>query len=222
MISKTKKNQNLIKILLIFILGFFLGILIFGFLILPHAIAPSTSKINSNVINLSSTGDEKMDLYFKAQITAPSSYFVTDDQMLASYDSQGGMAPPRLILMKNYQYIPDAKKENYLKEIWDYNKNDCISIWSTGGIGSVDEWTQTIGQGKYGKSETHDVIKVGERSAQLYKLKLNPGSIYVAWMPVSSLSEGGVSYFFITCNENNKEDLVSIIKSIKFLKDVKY
>lgn len=220
--KKINNNQNFLNFILIFFLGIILGIVIFGLLILPHAQAPAPSKLHNTIINLSSTGDEKMDLYFRAQITAPSSYFVTDDQMLDSFDSQGGMAPPRLVLMKNYQLIPNDKHENYLKDIWDYNKNDCISIWSTGGFSSVDEWTQLSGQGnKYGKSDYYETIKVGNRSAQLYKLKLRDGSIYVAYMPVST-ENGGVSYFFMTCNENNKQDLASVIKSIKFRKDVKY
>lgn len=217
-----QNNQNFLNSILIFALGIILGTVVFGLLILPHAQAPTSSKLNNNIINLSSTGDEKMNLYFRAQIIASSSYFVTDDQMLSSYDSQGGMAPPRLVLMKNYQFLPNEKQENYLKDIWDYNKNDCISIWSTGGFSSVDEWTQLSGQeNKYGKSDFYETIEVGNRSAQLSKLKLRDGSIYVAYMPVST-ENGGVSYFFMTCNENNKQDLVSVIKSIKFRKDIKY
>ena len=59
--------------------------------------------------------------------------------MLEDYNSQGGMAPPRLILMKNHQVF-----NNNYHELMNNSANDCIVIFSTMSLNSINEWDGTI------------------------------------------------------------------------------
>lgn len=160
------------------------------------------NQINLNNFNLE---------YFVSQVTAPSSYYATDDNMLTAYDSQGGMAPPRLILSKGQQII-----DNYYQKITEELKNDCIVIWSTRSFESVDDWNKSVTQFE-GNLLNPEQISVGSRQASVYTLHMTSKDIYVGYLPIGN--KENTSYYFHTCNTNNKSDFESVIKSIKFLSD---
>jgi len=163
-----------------------------------------------NTINLS-TGPNN---YFIAQITAPSDYFATDDSMMDDYNSQGGMASPRLILMKNHQVF----NNNYLK-LMNNSANDCIVIFSTMSFSNINEWDGTITNFK-GELKNQEILDVGSRKAPLYLRSMTNKSIYTAFLPIGDKSR--TSYYFYTCNTNNKTDFINVIKSIKFRGDIKF
>jgi hypothetical protein len=182
----------------------------------PSLISASNETGKTHPINLSSIDSKNPNAaYWKAQVFAPSNYYATDDEMLDSYDSQGGMAPPRLILMKNHQVVFN---EDYFKEISSGN-NDCIMIWSTGGFSSIDEWTNNI-LNNNGSLSNKESLTIDNRIATIYLLSGNNNKIFVGFLPVSN-TNGRVSYFFNTCNTNNKSNFIDIIKSIKFTGDLK-
>ena len=135
--------------------------------------------------------------------------------MLESYDSQGGMAPPRLILMKNHQVLGS---ENYFSEVTTGTKNDCIAIWTTKGISSIDEWNSNITRFK-GAYEDKAEIDVGSRKAEMYTVSSAKRSNFIAFLKVNNL-DGGTSYFFHTCNTHNKTDFVDVIRSLKLKADI--
>lgn len=179
----------------------------------------STSPQISNgllTINLAHHGyDDNFKIF---QIKYPASYFVTSDDMLGSYASQGGMAPPKLILMKNYQISAD-KEPNYFYEITKNHKNDCIVIWSASDSDSIDDWNW-LASDFVGTIENKEIISVGSRSADLYLSSKDTGNIYVAYLQINATNN--ISYYFHTCNANNKNDLVEVIKSIKFRGDINF
>ncbi len=172
-------------------------------------------NLTLNTINLSAVSDSTpQSEYFRAQIQVPSDYYATDDQMLDAYDSQGGMAPPRIILMKGYQILPN---ENYYTKVTDNPTNECIAIWSTLGFGSIDDWNQSITQFA-GKLTDQVAIQVGQRQADMFLMTKASGNVYIAYLPIKG--PGGLSYYFNTCNTKNKTDFINVIKSIKFRGDL--
>lgn len=182
----------------------------------PGAMTPTPSPTPSATIFNLNGGDPSLK-YFISQITAPGDYFATDDNMLESYLSQGGMAPPRLILMKNYQVAAGAMEDqsNY-DAIFHQLKNDCIAIWSTNGFTSIDDWNSNITQFKGPLSENQN-IAVGKRTAHMAMMSTSQGNIYVAFLSIGN--KDNTSYYFNTCNTNNKSDFVQVIQSIKFRND---
>lgn len=176
-------------------------------------VSNSKSKTSNN-INFSSWGDEERLKYFRGQITAPSDYFATSDNMVTYYGSQGGMAPPRIILTKNYQTLPKNLSDySYM----DFGDNECILIWSTDGFSSINNWVSDIGRAD-GSLVNKGTIAVGDRNAVLYQTSKGGKDKYVAYLPIGN--KDGTSYFFETCNLNNKIDFENVIKSIKFRPDL--
>jgi len=183
----------------------------------PAVITQTSAPTSSAAIFNLNGGDPSLK-YFISQITAPGDYFATDDNMLESYLSQGGMAPPRLILMKNYQVSAGAMEDqsNY-DAIFHQLKNDCIAIWSTNGFTSIEDWNSNITQFKGPLSENQN-IAVGKRTAHMAMMSTSQGNIYVAFLSIGN--KDNTSYYFNTCNTDNKSDFVQVIQSIKFRDDV--
>lgn len=166
-----------------------------------------------NTISLSSGPNN----YFRAQLIAPSDYFATDDSMIEDYSSQGGMAPPRLILMKNHQVFSNS----YYRNITTNASNECIIIFSTMSMGShaLDAWNTNITQFN-GQLTDKEVLAIGGRNAQIYKMVRKEGNIYVGLLEIGDKND--TSYYFHTCNTNNKTDFINVIKSMKFRGDIKF
>ena len=209
---KRKQQADFAKSAILFLSGIVIGILVI-LVMYPNKVTTSSGpKEGSNEINNTfSSGDARIDDYFAFKITAPKEYLATTDQMLSSYLTQGGMAPPRLVLNKNQQ-IAGTDNGDFINKVWNYNANDCVSIWTTGGLGSIQECLD-LSSLEIGELSNKEITKAGKRDVDLYSLKLKNGNIYVAYMPIKN--NFSTSYFFRTCNQNNKEDLVNIIKSLK-------
>lgn len=210
--TKVNKQAEFAKNAILLLSGVVIGILLLLFIFPNKVKAPTKSLEGMNEINNRiSTGDSRIDDYFAFKISAPKYYFASTDQMLSSYLTMGGMAPPRLFLNRNTQILGNDS-ENFPEEVWNYSTNDCISIWTTGGLSSVKEWLDLPGL-EIGELSDKEIIKNKDREVELYKLKLEKGNIYVAFMPIKN--EYSTSYFFRTCNENNKQDLKNIINSLR-------
>lgn len=147
-------------------------------------------------------------------IEIPYSYYVTSDEMLVSYDSQGGMAPPRLILMKGYQVMGE---DDYMDHILNNPSFPCVAIWSTRAFEDGNDWNNLITQSKSPLSEI-ETINVGSRSAQIFETSNEFGKLYSGFLPINDAEQ--TSYYLHTCNDTNKSDLIDIMKSFKFRGDV--
>ena len=167
------------------------------------------------VVNMQPLDMNKRDDFFGGAIIVPPGYFVTNDSMLVSYASQGGMAPPRVILMKGYQVLGE---EAYYDAVTKNPSHECIAMWTTGGVGSIDAWESDILQFMGKRIEKTD-ISVGKRNAQVYTLEKKEGNIYEAMLQVSE-KNGGTTYYFNTCNTKNKQDFTHVISSLKLRADL--
>lgn len=207
----------IIFILAALVLGYYLGFLKYNVQQSP-ANNQQTSKSSENKVNFSTDLENASLKYFTGQVTSPSSYFVTDDKMVVSYDTQGGMAPPMLVLMKSHQVLP-SQNTNYYQDLMQNNKDECILVWGTNGETSIEDWQSGILQIK-GALQNPEQITVGTRKAMLYLMKDNGGDKYVAFLPIGNSDE--TSYYFNTCNSSNKSDFVNVIKSLKLRGDINF
>ncbi len=157
------------------------------------------------------------------RIKFPSSYVVTSDDMIADYKSQGGMAPPRLILTKGAQPLKPSGPNGYDYASLFTDNKDCIMIHSTQGFKNIDDWEYTVypeviplAQGgsrlERNKVNVHsnNTIKVGdfdgivrEVSDEIYPRRIE---IFV------KMPDNSSSFFFHTCNMSTKEDLYKILE----------
>lgn len=165
-------------------------------------------------INMYPLGMDQPD-YFGFNVVVPYSYLATSDEMLVSYDSQGGMAPPRLILMKGYQVIG----ENDYYDLVTSNPSDvCIAIWTTMGYNSADDWLSNRSLSE--KLEDKEELAIGTRTAEVYKATNGSNDLFVGFLPIGDENE--TSYFFNTCNTSNKSDLIDVMKSLKLRSDINF
>jgi len=183
----------------------------------PTPITVNKSNV-ANFVNL--TQGPANNLFFKSQIEAPPNYYITDDEMLSDFASQGGMAPPRLILMKSNQVLGS---QNYFKIVTSESKNDCITIWSTMGMDSIESWVSLVNLNNSNsnsaniKLSSKENFKIGKREATVYFLS-GIRNVYVGFLPIGD--KDSTTYFFNSCNTNNKEDFLNVMRSIKFRGDL--
>lgn len=242
-----KKRQSIFpfKIIAIFLVGVLLGFLI-TFTILNNAylwenslqhISKTVSKKYTNIINFSSDGFGNTSFeYMDGQISAPSDYYVTDGTMITRYQTMGGSAPPLLVLTKNSQFLinkntlsksspTDVSFDSLDLASFDNVNDDCIMIWATlGGDNDTilsNNSTFDSGWEDYAGTVTdRSEIMVDKRKAEVYTLAEKNKDIYIALLSIGD--KGGTDYFFNTCNTDNKQDFISIIKSLKFRGDLSF
>lgn len=169
----------------------------------PRSLTPWTINLQAGSSDLP---------YFTAELKVPAGYYATDDDMLTAYDSQGGMAPPRLILMRNDQVHSDSFMEAIQKP-----DDDCVVVWSTQDFDDVNDWTELIGL--TGLLTEQQFVPTNERKAVTYRMTKTDREIYVGFLPVNNADN--TTYFFHTCNTENKKDFVSVIQSLKFRDDLR-
>jgi len=155
-------------------------------------------------------GNSSLPLAWSFQVQYPARYLVTDDWMLTGYNSQGGVAPPRLAFTVGSQFMSLNSSAFDLLKAGD---RDCILIWSTLGFQSISDWerlTRTAGPGPV----------VSERTQQFGSFTFVVREVVVAGTP-SNASEAFVqlpqnlSYFFTTCNANSKADLFTVLQTFR-------
>jgi hypothetical protein len=71
-----------------------------------------------------------------------------------------------------------------------------------------------------GELKNQEILEIGSRKALLYLRSMTSGNIYTAFLPIGD--KNGTSYYFYTCNINNKTDFINVIKSMKFRGDIKF
>src|SRR2546421_4032060 len=101
----------------------------------PSAIASSSPQIQLLTVNAGG-GSSSLPPSWHFQVQYPSKYFVTDDEMLVGFNSQGGIAPPRLAFTTGAQLM--ALNPN-IYEFLKAGGHDCILDWSTLGFGLVSD-----------------------------------------------------------------------------------
>lgn len=167
-----------------------------------------------NVVNMSALQlDNRPDAtFFGFQIRYPSKYVVTTDEMITSYITQGGQAPPRMILTEGKQPLDSTlSNEGYI----DYSKvlngqQDCVAIWTTLGISSFNQWRDNV---LYGK--TVQVLNTKEEKHGKYTFSVEDVMIGSIKRTEALLRlPQNVTYYFHTCNMNNRSDLQFILDNL--------
>jgi hypothetical protein len=194
----------------------FVGICI-GMLIhytLPVQRATPSMPEQDGVVNMPALNPENQQEFFMSQIITPSGYYVTSQDMITSFDTMGGMAPPRLILMKGYQVLGEPQ---YYKQVTDNPSHECIVIWATMGFPKIEDWNYSITRFS-GKMIEKEQIQVGKRLATMYTMQGKNSNTYIAFLPLQDKEE--TTYYFNTCNTKNKKDFIAVIQSLKFRADL--
>jgi hypothetical protein len=145
------------------------------------------------------------------QVQYPARYLVTDDWMITSFQSQGGLAPPRLVFTTGSQLMGLRVTVDDLITARD---QDCIMIWSTGGFASVGDWENSSLVPVIGA-----LAVVSERSEKLGAFTFVIRE--VAPQGGAHLLEAFVqlpndlSYFFNTCTVDTRTDLLTILQTFQ-------
>jgi hypothetical protein len=132
--------------------------------------------------------------------------------MITRFDTQGGLAPPRLVftvgaqLMGLHETVDDLLKAG---------NQDCIMIWSTRGFTSLADWEGSTlipvvgslsvvseGSQKLG-SFTFDVREVAAQGRAEH--------LFEAFVQLP----GDLSYYFNTCNASSHADLLTILQTFQ-------
>ncbi len=192
--KKETKNINNIFISLVFIL---VGIVL-CYLYMTYY--KSTETLTVNAFGYSS--EDSSYPYLTFQVKYSSKYFVTSDDMLTSYDTQGGSARPRLVFTTGKQYLDMDSDLG----------NDYIEIWSTGGYSDLDEWIINSNHSSY-DIVSEDEIDRGDFVIEKYVVKYGDSSSsnMVAFI---SLPED-TSYFFECGSGVSEKDFDEILNSFE-------
>lgn len=179
------------------------------------ASSQQTSQLDTiNIVNMAALplANRPDAEFFGYQIKYPSKYVVTTDEMITSYNSQGGQAPPRMILTVGKQPLGSSSSTDGSV---DYSKvlngqQDCVAIWTTLSFSSLNDWRNNVSTGQKvqvlnSKEEKHgkyaffvEDVMIGsvKKTEALLKLPQN------------------VTYYIHTCNMNNKSDLQFILDNL--------
>lgn len=165
-------------------------------------VTTETAEVTDSIftVNAQGTGSSDYFKYLTFQIQYSSEYFVTSDNEITSYKSQGGSADPRLVLSTITQPLGDITYRDLLTQ----KDGKCITIWSTRGADGIEDWYY------YNGIEDPTVISEEQVKSNGYtfeKKTISSSSksqnFVVAYL---SLDED-VSYFFETNNTSTESDL---------------
>lgn len=179
----------------------------------------TNEKSNKNVlhtVNIHSSDNP----FLTFQVKFPSSYLVTSDDMVTYYKTQGGRAHPRLIFTKDTQPLKTSVNNYEYLELLKSNV-DCIMVYSTKGISTIDDWEKIVYPLRIvengileEKQNTIEIISVkdtyiGSFNGTVREIK---DSIYPQrFEAFVKMPKDQVTYFFHTCTINNKDDFYTVL-----------
>lgn len=155
-------------------------------------------------------GSSSLPTSWHFQVQYPSTYFVTDDDMLVGFNSQGGVAPPRLAFTKGAQLMAlNTNAFQFLKA----GDHDCILVWSTLSFSSISDWERLVWQG-------NAITVVSERTQQVGSFTFvirevapsgSSGHSFEAFVQLPQ----SLSYFFNTCSANTQADMLAMLQTFR-------
>ncbi len=171
----------------------------------PKSIKSQPTSLNT--VNSKGYSSDNLSKYLSFQIKYPSNYFVTSDDMVTSYKSQGGMAPPRLILAK--KQLLDV---NYYEDLQKMNKanDNCILIESTIGFTSPEDWRhEVIFNGKDVTILSEEKVEGRKGEIIYHKISVDGEDKFESFIKMPE----DISYYFHTCGNKNKADFETVLKN---------
>ena len=171
---------------------------------------PDSTGINIVKINGLSPLDisDPRDPYFSYQLSFGQRYTATSDEMLTDFRSQGGSAPPRLILSTGLQPLSTGTEQVSPWQLVEDNGNDCIIVWSTSGFTSFDDWNNLQGKSFQVVSEKPYTSK--NHRFDLRTVKDETGK--EKFQALVKFPED-ITYLFTTCNTANQSDLETVLET---------
>ena len=155
-------------------------------------------------VNTHTPIDDETTPYLTFQVKYPSKYFVTSDDMITSYVSMGGMAPPRLAFTVGRQWLYRYSKDgSWFPGIGD--EEDCILIWSTCGWDLIEDFQTHGSAGKPPRTISQKNIKIDDYKIdrRVVRYENSESNNVEAFIKLPER----VAYFFQTCNTNSEKDL---------------
>ena len=217
----TKKGNPVKGILFVFGAIVLIAAGAFGYMILQEQLAvdnneeitetpTETLTVNSMSFEL---GGEKTEIT-TFQIKYNSRYFVTSDEMLTHYKTQGGSAEPRLVLTTEIQPLGTVGYAKLLSQ----KEGRCIVIQSGSGYDNIQEWLDLYGNSNPATVVSQEEITVGEYVFEKTILSSDAKSqnFVVAYLPLSD----DYSYFFETNSTDAEKDLVFILNNFDLRGDI--
>jgi hypothetical protein len=154
--------------------------------------------------------------YLSFRIKFPSKYIATTDSMITYYKTQGGMAPPALMLTADYQPLAKSEEEDQqyvlrYKEI-ENSGHDCILVWNTVGFSSFEDWYNNI------QNEQFDILSEEKQKINNFNVvkravmnKETHAKTFQALIQLPS----EVTYYLYTCNETPQKDLQTVLENLE-------
>ena len=145
-------------------------------------------------------------------IQYPARYLVTSDDMLTSYGSMGGSAPPRLSLTTGTQPVEGNVSIGDRLHVGD---QDFITIWSTLGFHSVSEWERFGALGLGSSTVVSSAMQhLGAFDFLVREVTFAGGGSVHRFEAFLQLPQD-LSYYFLTCNAHSQTDLTTILASFR-------
>jgi hypothetical protein len=175
----------------------------------PSAIASPSPQIQQLTVNAGG-GSSSLPASWHFQVLYPSTYFVTDDDMLVGFNSQGGIAPPRLSFTKGAQLM--ALNPNVFQFLQEGDR-DCILIWSTLGFSSISDWEHIIWPDNPTTVVSEHTQQLGTFTFVIRELAPRGASAH-SFEAFVQLPQN-LSYFFDTCNANTQADMLAMLQTFR-------
>lgn len=184
----------------------------------PTPLVSNTQPSELITINYSSGMSQPEDDYLSYQIRFPSDYVAVSGDMMTYFRTQGGMAPPTLVLIKPTEYSNlystiasegDLSESNLIYE--QETDNRCLKIWNTKGFISQDLWYDHVEIEDY-TIDKEETKKLGRHTFEIRYITTEWSSPTVKKTAFLSLGED-VTYFFETCDEDKEDDFESVLEN---------
>ncbi|NTU47013.1 hypothetical protein HGA88_05290 [Candidatus Roizmanbacteria bacterium] len=190
----------------------------------PTTTIPVNPKPSSglNTVNMSMlTSDDpnssagKAALDFGFRVRFPARYYATTDEMMTSYLSQGGKAPPRILLTIEKQPLDTmVSGTDYI----DYTKviksgKECIAIWTTQGFSTFEAW-RSINADEF---QSPVIASTSEKKMGKYSYKIEDvrySHENISRREALLVLPEGVDYYIHTCSMSNIDDLDIVLNNL--------
>lgn len=172
---------------------------------LPPTVRQELSVVNSHFPD---TRDKRYP-FLTFQVNFPSRYTATTGEMIESYDTAGGMAPPALLLVADKQPLIDLEGSKFGNADWYTNRylavrrsgRDCVVVWN---LSNPVEELRVLSTRRE-RIGGHNVLErvIQDRGGGPQRVDAS-----IDFSPIAN-----VKYYFETCNRHSTEDLQMILRT---------
>jgi hypothetical protein len=145
------------------------------------------------------------------RIKFPARYVATTGDMVTPYDTQGGLAPPLLILSLGAQPLADERRwQDVLR-----GTGDCVMVWGTNGFDTLADWHRHVYGNVAGLAfdaqRPERQQRVGAWDVVLQEVMI--GGVVRAAALVRL--PGTFRFYVHSCNEQSGRDVLTVIENLE-------